>query len=81
MVYRKNFYFTVATVINILHCSILVKQQIQNFKVLKKLISSVLASVSIGRAGLSKFCIVQWTYHLLLLHHVTITFAFSISFY
>ena len=56
MVYRKNFYFTVATVINILHCSILVKQQIQNFKVLKKLISSVLASVSIGRAGLSKFC-------------------------
>ena len=56
MVYRKNFYFTVATVINILHRSILVKQQIQNFKVLKRLISSVLASVSIGRAGLSKFC-------------------------
>ena len=38
MVYQKNFYFTGATVINILHHSVLVKQQIQNFQVLMKLI-------------------------------------------
>ena len=37
-------------------------------------IRSVLASISIGRAGLSKFCSTIWTYHLLLLHRVTITF-------
>ena len=41
MVYQKNFYFTVATVINILNHSILVKQQIQNFHVLMKLISGL----------------------------------------
>ena len=36
-------------------------------------IRSVLASVSIGCASLSKF-VEQWTYHVLLLHPVTVTF-------
>ena len=58
MVYQKNFYFTGATVINILHHSVLVKQQIQNFQVLMKLILGLffLSVLSISCAGLSKFC-------------------------
>ena len=80
MVYQKNFHFTVATVINILHHSILVKQQIQNFEVLMKLISDLFLHLfQLVMLVYANFA-VQWTYYLLLLYRVTITFAFSISF-
>lgn len=44
---------------NMLHHSILVKQHIQNFEALMKIIQglvSILVSISICRAGLSQFC-------------------------